>query len=1376
MPGVKTRPQTALLALLVVIAGSSVAHAQQLDETCTVAVLNRVAAVDSNGFWQLANVPSARGRVRARATCTAGGVTRIGVSEWFDVPTNGVVLANDIQFINPVPVPASLSLTAPQLVLAAIGDTVQLSAIATHPDGATRSVASGSDGTAYTTSNPEVLTVSPDGLVTAIGTGPVIISASNDGALGLLRLLVGGSVDSDNDGMPDDFETANGLDPNDPADAAGDPDGDGLTNVAEFGLGTDIRAADTDGDGIRDGLEVQTGSDPLNPQSFDLPRALRRVDVTPTSVSMRANVIFGEIFQQLTVTGVLLDGQLFDLTSTTFATTYQTDDPGICNFGEIDGRLFPGNTGTTTVTVSSNGYVATIPVRVEAFTAQPLASIAIPGYANNVKVNGGYAFVAAGSGGLRVVDVRTPASPSLVAGLPLPGEAIDLRIRDGHVFLAAGTAGMHIIDVHVPNAPVLVATVAIPGVAQDIWLEDSFAYVAAGQEGLQIVDISTLSAPVVVGGITTDGHARGVAVFRNHAVVAADYSLEVIDVSTPSAPQLAGRVQRSGSKDLVVRGPFAYIAGFSNGLDILDFAVPTQPRLRGSVPQFVPRDVALNGQFAMFAEQLFLNAVPFVDVGNPNAPLFQSAFDLSSLGDYAGTGIDVDDRYVFVTGESFFVGSDFGTTGDTRLMIGQYAEGADTAGIAPTVRITSPAAGTLVTAGSLVPVEVEAADDLAVAEVSLLADGAEVAASFPPFTLMISVPDNQTTMTLGAIATDWGGNATQAANVTLTVRPDPLTTLRGRILDPASLPFENVTVTLGQLTMTTDAAGQYSFSGLSTIGGGYTISAAATRDTLEYEGMIGPIAPVEGTTLVDDLTMTLINPTVRIVSPADGAQFVFNEVMYVNVEAIAPHGVYFLTLFVNDEEVEASYYSNSATFSLPLPGEPGPPIRIFATVNDYGGRSSTSPTVTITVIEDPLTMVRGIVTDLEGNVVPGAQVFVDGQEQFTATTDIAGAYVIPGVPTTTQISVSASAELDDERQTGQSSGHEPVRGGITVISDLALLPAPPGPISVIEVPGQGYGVAANGRFAAVAAGTGGLHTVDLTDETNPVLAGQVSMNSAVDVVWQGTTAFVAALEEGVHVVDMTNPALPQLLATIDSGRAKKLALDGTRLYVVGSAEGMHVYDVSNPAAAIHLGTSIVEELPLNAVTAQGNLLVVAEEPIDDAPGYDAYRTMIRILDATNPAAMSVVSFLEIGGRVFNLTLRDGVLYLSGNRLQIVNLSVPAQPQWVTSTQSELSVSDVAVVDDYAVCATSSSFYGGSPGSVLVVGIADPLQLQENTYNFSSLGYAGTAAVAVTGKLMLFVGGTGSDLNPNDSTYTPWSTMLFVGKFRGPAGPPSPPND
>ena len=74
-------------------------------------------------------------------------------------------------------------------------------------------------------------------------------------------------TDSDGDGMPDDWETANGLDPN-VHDADLDPDADGLTNLAEYNAQTDPQNPDTDGDGLTDGDEVSVhGTDPAHPDT-----------------------------------------------------------------------------------------------------------------------------------------------------------------------------------------------------------------------------------------------------------------------------------------------------------------------------------------------------------------------------------------------------------------------------------------------------------------------------------------------------------------------------------------------------------------------------------------------------------------------------------------------------------------------------------------------------------------------------------------------------------------------------------------------------------------------------------------------------------------------------------------------------------------------------------------------------------------------------------------------------------------------------------------------------------------------------------------------------------------------------------------------------
>ena len=68
--------------------------------------------------------------------------------------------------------------------------------------------------------------------------------------------------DSDSDGIPDNVETTAGLNPNDASDATGDIDGDGLINISEYQIGSDITLADTDGDNLSDQAELNHYTNP----------------------------------------------------------------------------------------------------------------------------------------------------------------------------------------------------------------------------------------------------------------------------------------------------------------------------------------------------------------------------------------------------------------------------------------------------------------------------------------------------------------------------------------------------------------------------------------------------------------------------------------------------------------------------------------------------------------------------------------------------------------------------------------------------------------------------------------------------------------------------------------------------------------------------------------------------------------------------------------------------------------------------------------------------------------------------------------------------------------------------------------------------------
>ena len=73
--------------------------------------------------------------------------------------------------------------------------------------------------------------------------------------------------DIDGDGIDNNWEHENGLNPYDPQDSLSDLDQDGLSNIEEYIYSTNPNNIDTDGDGLNDFDEINSGFDPLLPNT-----------------------------------------------------------------------------------------------------------------------------------------------------------------------------------------------------------------------------------------------------------------------------------------------------------------------------------------------------------------------------------------------------------------------------------------------------------------------------------------------------------------------------------------------------------------------------------------------------------------------------------------------------------------------------------------------------------------------------------------------------------------------------------------------------------------------------------------------------------------------------------------------------------------------------------------------------------------------------------------------------------------------------------------------------------------------------------------------------------------------------------------------------
>ncbi len=862
------------LALLVIIGHHPVQA--QLNQNCVVAVLNRTVQVNANGSWVLPNVPANFGLVRARATCVQNGITTFGQSALFSLSANGVVNLPHVQLGNISPIPTTLTIAAQTTALSAVGATVQLAVTATYATGPTQDVTQGSSGTQYNVSNPAIATVSANGLVTAVSTGTVAIQAVNEGTSGIIDIqvvLAGAS----HGGIPDTWAIAHGLDPNDPAMPSEDPDHDGLTNLQEFQNGTDPNNPDTDGDGltdgqevliyhtnpllfstdgsgISDGIEVQTGTLGLT-LTQKLAKAISTLTVTPANFILDVNTIQSQASQQLSVKATLIDGKtILDLTSTATGTSYSSSDLTVCNFCSPDGNVFAGNNGSCTITVTNSGFTAKATATVSTFTPTSLSFVAIPGFANGVAVNGNYAYVAAGAAGLQVVNVSNRTNPSIVASLPLSGNSDDIRLVGNYAYIAGGSAGLQVVDISNPLAPVLLGTLATGGTALNLAVYGSTAYIANGSN-LFLANVTNPSTMTSIGTLALNGTIQGVDFdpIRKLAVVAAGGSgIYVVDLSNPAAPVMRGGTSTGDAREVAIRGNYVFVADYLNSTTSVDITTPANPMILSHITDpnlggFL-QDIVLSGNFALAADVKFFNGIPITDISTPS--LLQARAILSfTQRDDNGMGIAVDGSYAYLVTEHSNLNK-FGTSGDSRLYIGQYVALQDLKGIPPTASITSPAAGSTVIQGSILPIAVNATDDVAVAAVNFLINGQVVfTATSAPYQYSFTVPTGISSLTLGATAVDLGGNIGTAQNVLVNVIPDPLTTVTGSVVDSNNQPVSGAAVSVfSSFTSTTAPNGTFSIFGVPTVRGNIFVQATATVNAVQLRGSSSSFAPVSGGT------------------------------------------------------------------------------------------------------------------------------------------------------------------------------------------------------------------------------------------------------------------------------------------------------------------------------------------------------------------------------------------------------------------------------------------------------------------------------------------------------------------------------------------------
>ena len=209
----------------------------------------------------------------------------------------------------------------------------------------------------------------------------------------------------------------------------------------------------------------------------------------------------------------------------------------------------------------------------------------------HIDVSGNRAFISeALSRRFVVVDITDPTQPTVLSTVRTGTLAPEQIARVGDVaYIAASTGGLRVVNLEDLAYPVEIASYEGPASERpSVALAGDYAYVADAFNGLQVVRVSDPALPVPVGHYREDGEATRVVATGTYAYLLErrrdlDASgLRVLDVSDPTSPRRVGALNLTNlyGTDLVLAGAYAYVATVDR-IVVVDVSNPTDPRQVG---------------------------------------------------------------------------------------------------------------------------------------------------------------------------------------------------------------------------------------------------------------------------------------------------------------------------------------------------------------------------------------------------------------------------------------------------------------------------------------------------------------------------------------------------------------------------------------------------------------------------------------------------------------------------------------------------------------------------------------------------------------------------------------------------------------------------
>ncbi|MBS3138177.1 hypothetical protein J4207_00560 [Candidatus Woesearchaeota archaeon] len=272
-----------------------------------------------------------------------------------------------------------------------------------------------------------------------------------------------------------------------------------------------------------------------------------------------------------------------------------------------------------------------------------IGSVEVPTNIKGLDINGNYAYVIGGTYPYRlsVIDITAPASPKL---LPpddsfTNAEFQDILVDKGYAYIADGMSGLKVLDVSNPMQPKHIKELNLGGRAFKIKKYGNLLYMNVEQKYFNIADAEKL----VYTETFTSSYPNPSVVVQDGKIYVKTDEFKMYDITDPSHPKKINK--NSVEVDSIqVQEKYLYSTIGEIGLLIFDLSDSTiKPVSTTTFQTGIPRDVSVDGNWAVG-----VNNIPYsisvLDISNPKIPVPKDSYLYERYPDK----VFVKDNYAYV--------------------------------------------------------------------------------------------------------------------------------------------------------------------------------------------------------------------------------------------------------------------------------------------------------------------------------------------------------------------------------------------------------------------------------------------------------------------------------------------------------------------------------------------------------------------------------------------------------------------------------------------------------------------------------------------------------------------------------------------------------